>query len=83
MTAPAIEVSVYANAPLFIKADPASFGSLFARMNDADQVEVLMAMIEHMKPHRMQWDFIAIALEQHPDFGSARSVFQTLAGDAA
>ena len=34
----ALQVSVYANAPLFIKANPDDFGRLFALMDDADQI---------------------------------------------
>ena len=79
----ALQVSVYANAPLFIKANPDDFGRVFALMDDADQVEVLMAMIKHMKPHQTQWDHIAIALEKHPEFHAAKSIFQNLAGDTA
>jgi len=59
-----IEVKIYANAPVFVKASADSFGKLFAYMDEDDQMHVLRAMVEHMKPHRVQWDYISIALEK-------------------
>ena len=40
------------------------FGQLFARMAADEQVAVLRAMVEHMKPHAIQWDHIAMELER-------------------
>lgn len=51
-------------APLFIRVDADEFGRLFAGMSDKDQVEVLRAMVHHMRPHRMQWDYLSIELER-------------------
>jgi len=59
-----IEVKIYANAPVFVEADADNFGKLFAHMDDVEQVHVLRAMVEHMKPHQIQWDYISIALEK-------------------
>ncbi|RWQ35821.1 MAG: hypothetical protein EOS20_17255 [Mesorhizobium sp.] len=58
-----IRVDVSSSRPLFIEADPDAFGAVFAGMADDDQVAVLRAMVEAMRPHRMQWDHISIALE--------------------
>lgn len=59
-----IKVDISSSRPLFIEADADSFGETFAHMPDEDQMSVLRSMVEHMKPHRIQWDFISIALEQ-------------------
>lgn len=59
-----ITVRIYSSRPIFIEADADSFGQIFAGLNDDEQVNVLRSMVEHMKPHRMQWDYIAIALEK-------------------
>lgn len=58
-----ISVRVDATRPIFIEADADSFGEVFAKMDNGDQVEVLRAMVKHMKPHQAQWDHIAIELE--------------------
>lgn len=58
-----IAVRVESSRPLFIEADPDSFGEIFAHMTDEDQIEVLRAMVKHMKKWPAQWDHIGIALE--------------------
>lgn len=58
-----VSVRVDSTFPLFIEADADSFGAVFAAMDNGDQVEVLRAMVQHMKPHQAQWDHIAIELE--------------------
>lgn len=59
-----IEVKITASRPILIEADADSFGNIFSHMSDDEQVHVFRAMIEHMKPHQIQWDYIAIALEK-------------------
>lgn len=60
-----LEVRIDSSRPIFITASADDIGAIFAKMNDADQLSVLSAMVEHMTPHRIQWDYIALALE-HP-----------------
>ncbi|WP_430256501.1 hypothetical protein [Neorhizobium sp. DAR64872/K0K18] len=59
-----ITVRIDSSRPVFIEADADSFGQVFANMNDEEQIDTLRAMVEHMKPHRIQWDYISIALEK-------------------
>lgn len=59
-----IPVNISSRFPIQIEADADMFGQLFAAMDDGEQIAVLRAMVEHMRPHRMQWDYIAIALEK-------------------
>jgi hypothetical protein len=59
-----LKVDISSSRPLFIEADADSFGETLARMSDEDQMAVLRAIVEHMKPHRIQWDYISIKLEQ-------------------
>jgi hypothetical protein len=59
-----VTVRIDSSRPIFIEADADNFGQVFANMSDEDQVNVLRAMVEHMKPHRIQWDYISIALEK-------------------
>lgn len=47
-----IPVSIDSSRPIFIEADADQFGQVFARMADDEQVHVLRAMVEAMKPHR-------------------------------
>lgn len=64
MTEPKITVRIDSSRPVFIEADADSFGQIFASMSDEEQVNVFRAMVEHMKPHPIQWDYIAIAMEK-------------------
>lgn len=59
-----ITVRIESSRPIFIEADADSFGQIFAGISDEEQVNVLRSMVEHMKPHKIQWDYIAIALEK-------------------
>lgn len=59
-----IAVRIESSRPLFIEADADSFGQTFAHMSDEDQVKVFRAMVEHMKPHKIQWDYIGMALDR-------------------
>lgn len=59
-----IPVTIESSRPIFIEADADQFGQVFASMADNEQVHVLRAMVEAMKPHRLQWDYISIALEK-------------------
>lgn len=59
-----VSVRIDSSRPIFIEADADSFGQVFAHMDSGDQVEVLRAMVAHMKPHQTQWDHIAIELER-------------------
>ncbi|MGV8950115.1 MAG: hypothetical protein ACOH2M_03355 [Cypionkella sp.] len=58
-----VSVRIDSNRPIFIEADADSFGEVFSKMDNGDQVEVLRAMVKHMKPFQQQWDHIAIELE--------------------
>jgi len=59
-----IEVKITSSRPIFIEADADSFGNIFSHMSDAEQVQVFRSMVEHMKPHQIQWDYISISLEK-------------------
>lgn len=69
---PFIRIDVDARAPVFIHLDPDNFGQVFASMNSFDQAQVLKAISEHIKPFRVQWDYIAIEMEK-PEFSAAAS----------
>jgi hypothetical protein len=59
-----IEVRIDSKFPLFIHANADAFGAIFASMYDEEQVALFRAMIEHMRRHAVQWDYIAIQLEK-------------------
>lgn len=67
-----VQVQISSSRPIFIEADCDSFGAVFAGMNSEEQVQVLRAMIEHMKPHQVQWDHISIELDK-PENRDVRS----------
>lgn len=60
-----MKVDVSSSSPILrMEVSTNDFGRLFARMAADEQVEVLRAMVDHMKPHALQWDFIMIELEE-------------------
>lgn len=73
-----LPVTINTNSVLFIEADPAAFGRIFAAMNSVDQVAVLSSMEEAMRPHRMQWDYIAIELEKPENRETRNALMQAL-----
>lgn len=64
MSDPKITVRIDSSRHFFIEADADSFGQIFAGLNSEEQVNVFRSMVEHMRPHKMQWDYIAIDLEK-------------------
>lgn len=72
-----ITVDISSRFPVFIEADSASFGEVFAAMNDEEQVRVLRSMVEAMKAHPTQWDHISIALEK-PENSDVRDVLRNV-----
>lgn len=73
-----ITVRIDSSRPIFIEADVDSFGAIFAGLNDDEQIDVLRAMVEHMKPHRLQWDYISIKLEAEENSELAREIADAL-----
>lgn len=73
-----IEVRIDSSRPIFIKAEADDFGEIFAAMNSDEQVAVFRAMVEHMKPHRLQWDFIAIELRKTENREIAEVLYECL-----
>lgn len=59
-----IRVSIDSSRPIFIEADADSFGKVFASADSAEQIAILRAMAEHMKPHRTQWDYISMEMDK-------------------
>ena len=59
-----ITIDISDRYPVLIDMEPGAFGKIFAGMNDGDQVTVLREMVEAMRPHQRQWDFISIELEK-------------------
>ena len=58
-----LPVEITSNYPMCIEIDADMIGAIFADMAADDQVATLAAMVEHMKPHQTQWDYISIELE--------------------
>lgn len=73
-----IKIDISSSRPLFIEADANSFGEIFAEMGADDQVSVFRAMVEHMRPHRMQWDYIAIELDKPENREIRTELLETL-----
>ena len=66
-----VSVRVDSSRPLFIEADSESFGRIFAHANSEEQVAILTAMMNGMKPHVLQNDYIAIELNK-PEHSEVR-----------
>lgn len=80
-----MKVDVSTNSPILrMEVDTDDFGKMFANMASDEQVEVLRAMIDHMKPHQIQWDYIGIDLELEENIDLKRKlkyVFSSLLGE--
>lgn len=74
-----VKISTGSSPLLFISANPNEFGRIFSSMNSEEQVHVLRAMAEHMKPHKLQWDYIAIELDR-PENADVKSAFAQMIG---
>tara|TARA_R100001086_G_scaffold22666_1_gene10823 strand:+ start:972 stop:1205 length:234 start_codon:yes stop_codon:yes gene_type:complete len=60
-----MKVDVSSSSPILrMEVNTNDFGRLFAFMAADEQVEVLRSMVDHMKPHALQWDYVAIELEE-------------------
>lgn len=58
------KIEISSKYPISIEVDADAFGEIFAHMAGDEQVQVFRSMVEHMRPHRMQWDYIAIELDK-------------------
>jgi len=74
--------NVQSNFPLFIEVDPSGFGEIFASFNDAEQVAVFRAMLDHMKPHAIQWDYISMELQKPENADILRQLKEVLFPEA-
>lgn len=72
-----VRVSVYSSSPLFIDLSPEAFGKVFANMNSEDQAAVLLAMVDAMRQHPTQWDYIGIELDK-PEFSAVRPALSAI-----
>lgn len=76
-----IRISSYAGYPVYLSVTPDTFGKLFAGFSADEQVECLKAMFEHMKPHPIQWDYIAIELENPENPEISRKLKEVFGGE--
>jgi hypothetical protein len=83
MTARTVKVDVSSSSPILrMEVSTHEFGRVFANMAADEQVAVLQAMVDHMRPHEMQWDYIAIELER-PENSQLRSKLRDIFADQA
>lgn len=60
-----MKVDVSTSHPILrMEVNTNDFGQLFSSMAADEQIAVLRAMVEHMKPFVIQWDYITIELEK-------------------
>lgn len=72
-----ITVDISDRYPVLIDMHASAFGKIFAGMADNDQVSVLREMVEAMRPHQRQWDFISIELEK-PENSDVRDTLRSV-----
>lgn len=73
-----LNLDISSRYPIHIEVDANSFGEIFAGMASDDQVAVFRSMVEHMRPHRMQWDYIAIELDKPENREVREELLETL-----
>lgn len=80
-----MKVDVSTNSPILrMEVDTDDFGKMFANMATDEQIEVLRSMVNNMKPHQIQWDYIGIDLELEGNSDlryKLKSVFHSLFGE--
>lgn len=57
-------ITISSNYPMHIEVDARRFGEIFASLSCEEQVTVFRSMVDSMRPHSLQWDYIAIELER-------------------
>lgn len=73
-----LNLDISSRFPIHIEVDANAFGEIFAGMASDDQVSVFRSMVEHMRPHRMQWDYIAIELDKPENRNVREELLETL-----
>jgi hypothetical protein len=73
-----MKLDISSRWPIHIEVDASAFGEIFAGMGADDQVQVFRSMVEHMRPHRMQWDYIAIELDKPENREVREELMETL-----
>lgn len=59
-----LRVKIDSRYPLSITASPEDIGAIFACASSDAQIAILRAMLEAMEAHPIQWDYIAIDLDE-------------------
>ena len=72
-----MRVQLDSRYPIDITVSVRDFGRHFVAMNSLEQVAVIRVIIEGMKEHPTQWDYIAIELE-NPDNADLASKIRDL-----
>lgn len=62
-----------------VTLDAKGVAQMFAHLSDDEQAEILYEMVEAMKPHRMQWDYISLHMQTNTKFDHTREVLHYLA----
>ena len=66
-----ISVSIDSSRPIFIEADAASFGEIFASANSSEQADILRAMFDELAKQGCQSDYLAMDLAL-PEYAETR-----------
>ena len=72
------KIEISSKYPISIEVDADAFGEIFANLASDDQVQVFRSMVEHMRPHRMQWDYIAMELDKPENREVREELMETL-----
>lgn len=78
-----VDVTAVAKNILTIEADAKLFGEMFAQADCEEQAKILKHMVEAMKPHTVQWDYIYFELEKPEYEGVAKTIIEALRGGDA
>jgi hypothetical protein len=59
-----MKIDIMTRSPCTIEVDADEFGYIFAHMACDEQTQVFRSMIQHMAPHKLQWDYISIEIDK-------------------
>ena len=73
-----LTIQVPADTAFAVRADPEWAGRYFANLCADEQAAVFAAMVRHMAPFALQWDYVAIDIGKLPNAREIRNILTML-----
>lgn len=73
-----LTIQVPADTRFTVRADPDWAGRFFASLCADEQAAVFAAMVQHMAPFALQWDYVAIDIGKLPNAREIQNILTML-----